>query len=357
MSLSLLILVCAVLFKSPGAASFTSPLVPSCGTCRGTALPLPTRLLADVNDATEESVEEEIVAEDESPNKRVIQRERHTLFVGNLPFVTSDAELRDLFSQHGTVELVSIPINKENGKARGFAFVDMSSQEEVQAAIENLSGTDVGGRSIRVSESLPKDQAKKQVKVVDEGAQKIYVGNFPFDATEEDVKELYSKYGNVRDVYFPKKRDTGEPRGFAFVTLDEEVAEKAIEETNGMDFMGRPLVVSLPLPPGERGARRQPRQKLYIGNLSFYTVPDTLRELFEEFGPVHDCYMPEDPDTGGSRGFGFVTMDKDAAMAAVDATDGCELDGRPIRVNEAQPKGSFVPRRNEEDEWNDEGDY
>ena len=92
------------------------------------------------------------------------------------------------------------------------------------------------------------------------------------------------------------------------------------------------------------------RQKLYIGNLSFYTLPDTLRELFEEFGEVHDCYLPEDPETGGSRGFGFVTLDKEAADEAIRATDGCELDGRMIRVNAAQPKGSFQNTSNDEGE-------
>lgn len=100
------------------------------------------------------------------------------------------------------------------------------------------------------------------------------------------------------------------------------------------------------------------RQKLYIGNLSFYTVPDTLHELFEEFGDVHDCYMPEDPETGGSRGFGFVTIDKEDAEAAIRATDGCELDGRIIRVNEAQPKGSFQNKNTDDDDDDDgSGDF
>lgn len=89
-------------------------------------------------------------------------------------------------------------------------------------------------------------------------------------------------------------------------------------------------------------------------------MPDTLRELFEEFGEVHDCYMPEDPETGGSRGFGFVTLDKEVSEAAIDATNGCELDGRIIRVNEAQPKGAVVNRNNDDEEddgdWSDEGD-
>ena len=93
------------------------------------------------------------------------------------------------------------------------------------------------------------------------------------------------------------------------------------------------------------------RTKLYVGNLSFYTVAETLAELFEEFGTVHDCYLPEDPTTGSSRGFGFVTMDKENAQAAIDETDGCELDGRIIRVNEALPRGAVKPTYD-----NDEGD-
>jgi RNA recognition motif-containing protein len=75
---------------------------------------------------------------------------------------TKDEDLRDLFSQSGTVELVSIPVNKETGKARGFAFVDMSSPEECDKAIENFGGSSFNGRVIRVTKSLPKDEAKKQ---------------------------------------------------------------------------------------------------------------------------------------------------------------------------------------------------
>lgn len=79
-----------------------------------------------------------------------------------------------------------------------------------------------------------------------------------------------------------------------------------------------------------------------------------MAELFEEFGTVHDCYLPEDPSTGSSRGFGFVTMDAENAQAAINETDGCELDGRIIRVNEAQPRGSPKPNYNKN---NDDGEF
>jgi nucleolin len=86
---------------------------------------------------------------------------------------------------------------------------------------------------------------------------------------------------------------------------------------------------------------------LYIGNLSWGTEEGALRELFEEYGKVIDCYIPVDRETGQHRGFAFVTMDPDDALRAADETDGYELDGRILRVNEAQPKGGFNRSYNE----------
>jgi cold-inducible RNA-binding protein len=86
---------------------------------------------------------------------------------------------------------------------------------------------------------------------------------------------------------------------------------------------------------------------LYVGNLSWGTEEGALRELFEEYGTVVDCYIPVDRETGQHRGFAFVTMEPDDALRAADETDGYELDGRILRVNEAQPKGGFNRRSND----------
>lgn len=71
-----------------------------------------------------------------------------------------------MFAEYGTIELVSVPRRAETGQSRGFAFVDMASKEEVTKAIEGLNGSMVGGRTIRVAESLPKDQIKKSTTAV-----------------------------------------------------------------------------------------------------------------------------------------------------------------------------------------------
>ncbi|GAX22600.1 hypothetical protein FisN_14Hh233 [Fistulifera solaris] len=281
----------------------------------------------------------------------VSTEERFTIFVGNIPSDSTQEGLEALFSQHGSVSSVNVPTNRETGQVRGFAFVDMSTADGMQAAIDALNGEDFHGNELRVSESVPKDQLKKKDNknkgVVMEGYKKLYVGNLPYDIDRDELSEFFSTYGDLQDIYIPTNADTGSGRGFAFLTLKEEDANRAVSEANGKEFNGRPLVVNEPLQAGERPARptrnnnnnNSNNVKLYVGNLSFYTVRETLQEIFEEFGTVIDCYMPEDPETGGTRGFGFVTMSKDAADRAVAEIDGCEVDGRAIRVNVAQPKG------------------
>ena len=77
------------------------------------------------------------------------------IYVGNLPFSASEADVRALFSQHGTVESVSLPTDRETGRPRGFGFVEMS-QADAARAIQNLNGQDMGGRPLRVNEAQDK---------------------------------------------------------------------------------------------------------------------------------------------------------------------------------------------------------
>jgi RNA recognition motif-containing protein len=80
--------------------------------------------------------------------------------------------------------------------------------------------------------------------------------------------------------------------------------------------------------------------KIYVGNLSFNTDEDGLRNAFSEYGDVEEVAVITDRDTGRPRGFAFVTMPDSAARAAIEAMNGKELDGRTLNVNEAQAKTS-----------------
>lgn len=73
------------------------------------------------------------------------------LYVGNLPFSTTSADLEALFAQHGTVASAQVIIDRETGHSRGFGFVEMGSSEEAQKAISSLDGTDHDGRQLKVN--------------------------------------------------------------------------------------------------------------------------------------------------------------------------------------------------------------
>lgn len=79
--------------------------------------------------------------------------------------------------------------------------------------------------------------------------------------------------------------------------------------------------------------------RLYVGNLSFNTTADGVRTAFQQFGTVSDVHLVSDRETGRSRGFAFVTMGTtDEAAKAIEGMDGKTLDGRPLRVNEAEQR-------------------
>ena len=78
------------------------------------------------------------------------------LYVGNLPYTATEQDLQDLFSSAGTVETVNLMRDMATGRARGFAFVEMASDEDAQKAIDQLNDTDFGGRNLTVNEARPK---------------------------------------------------------------------------------------------------------------------------------------------------------------------------------------------------------
>jgi RNA recognition motif-containing protein len=81
-------------------------------------------------------------------------------------------------------------------------------------------------------------------------------------------------------------------------------------------------------------------KRLYVGNLPFSATDQELRDLFEKHGEVTSVNVITDRETGRSRGFGFVEMEASAADSAMEALDGHDMDGRPLRVNEARERGS-----------------
>eukprot|EP01083_Nonionella_stella_P106761 308387_1 len=182
----------------------------------------------------------------------------------------------------------------------------------------------------------------------------LYVGNLDYNTTEDDIREAFSPFGNIIKIFMPTDRETGRPRGFGFVEYDNRKdAEAAIAKMDSATLGSRNLRVNESKPRVERpagggfngaggggfNASGSADVKLYVGNLSYNTTEESLRESFAQSGEVTDCSLVTDRETGRPRGFGFITMPSADAQKAIQALNGQELDGRTLTVNEAQPPG------------------
>ena len=79
------------------------------------------------------------------------------LYVGNLGYGVTDAELQEMFGAHGTVQSAQVIMDRDTGRSKGFGFVEMGSDQEAQAAIAALNGKESGGRTLTVNEARPKE--------------------------------------------------------------------------------------------------------------------------------------------------------------------------------------------------------
>lgn len=86
----------------------------------------------------------------------------YKLFVGGLPFATTDEELSELFSAHGTVSYAKVITDRDTGRSKGFGFVEFENDDEGKAAEKAMNGTEINGRSITVNEARPREERPRR---------------------------------------------------------------------------------------------------------------------------------------------------------------------------------------------------
>ncbi|KAG2241801.1 hypothetical protein Bca52824_096356 [Brassica carinata] len=196
---------------------------------------------------------------------------------------------------------------------------------------------------------------------------KLFVGNLPFNVDSAQLAQLFESAGNVEMVEVIYDKVTGRSRGFGFVTMSSvSEVEAAAQQFNGYELDGRPLRVNAGPPPPKRedSFSRGPRSsfgssgsgygggggggagsgnRVYVGNLSWGVDDMALESLFGEQGKVAEARVIYDRDSGRSKGFGFVTYNSaQEVQNAIRNLNGADLDGRQIRVSEAEAR---PPRR------------
>jgi RNA recognition motif-containing protein/exosome complex RNA-binding protein Csl4 len=171
---------------------------------------------------------------------------------------------------------------------------------------------------------------------------KLFVGGISRGVSTDQLKEAFAVHGKINDAIVMVDKDTGNNRGFGFVTFDsKEDSEKAISAMHKADFHGQRLTVN-DADAGKKGGRDRPARpagtRIYVGGLPWSMSDDGLKTLFANHGEVVDCKVISDRSTGRSKGFGFVTMKDADAKTAVSELDSYKIEGRTLKVQIATDK-------------------
>jgi RNA recognition motif-containing protein len=163
------------------------------------------------------------------------------IHVGNLPAPTTEHELSSLFERVGRVGFVRLMRDRETGRPKGFGFIEMGDGEAEQA-IQQLNGVDLHGHALSVTAARPRPESSASRGIA---PSRLFVGNLPFDAIGVELQALFSSVGPVSSVFLPVDRESGKPRGFAFVDFSDRAhAQEAVGRFHQQPFKGRALVVN-----------------------------------------------------------------------------------------------------------------
>ncbi|GMH09882.1 hypothetical protein Nepgr_011723 [Nepenthes gracilis] len=271
------------------------------------------------------------------------------VFVKNLCDSTDSMKLQQMFAKFGNILSCKV-VTTEDGRNKGYGFVQFVSEDSASSAIEKLNGTTVGGKQIYVGKFMRKSD--RVLTNADVKYTNLYIKNLDSDITEEVLQEKFSQFGNIISLVITKE-ENGASKGFGFVNYDDpDHAKQALEAMNGSQLGSKSLYVARAQKKAERQQilRRKFEEKrneqimkfmgsnVYIKNIKDDVNDLELRELFSQCGSITSAKLMRD-DKGISKGFGFVCYSTpDEASKAVSTFDGYMFHQKPLYVAIAQRK-------------------
>ena len=193
-------------------------------------------------------------------------------------------------------------------------------------------------------------------KPEDGSTKTIFVGNLSWAVDNDRLSQEFADCGEVISARVQLDRNTGKSRGFGYVTFaTTEAVNAAVALSGTKEIDGRTLNLDKSTDNGANKEKRAqvfgdvrsaPSKVLFVGNLSWNTVEDTLWEAFSDYGEVTSVRIPTDRESGRPKGYGYIEFSAaDSAQKAIDAMSGKELDGRLIRLDFTQPRDANSPGR------------
>ncbi|XP_038905827.1 polyadenylate-binding protein 7 [Benincasa hispida] len=271
------------------------------------------------------------------------------VFVKNLSDSINSLGLQELFKKFGNV-LSSKVATSDDGKSKGYGFVQFESEDSANAAIESLNGFTIGDKQIYVGKFVRKSDrvlANADVKYTN-----LYVKNLDPEIGEEHLQEKFSEFGKISSMIVSRD-ENGVSRGFGFINFDNpDDAKRALETLNGSQLGSKVIYIARAQKKTEREEvlRRHYEEKckeqvlkykgsnVYVKNIDDGVTDEELRERFSQFGTITSSKLMRD-DKGINKGFGFVCFSNpDEAKRAVNTLQGCMFHGKPLYLAIAQRK-------------------
>ncbi|OAY78553.1 Polyadenylate-binding protein 2, partial [Ananas comosus] len=257
-----------------------------------------------------------------------------SLYVGDLEFNVTDAQLFDLFNQVGPVVSVRVCRDVNSRRSLGYAYVNFSNPVDAARAMEVLNFTPLNGKSIRIMYSNRDPTLRKS------GAANIFIKNLDKSIDNKALHDTFSSFGNILSCKVAMD-PFGQSKGYGFVQFDhEEAAQNAINKLNGMLLNDKKVYVGPFLRKQEREnySGSSKFNNVFVKNLSESTTEENLKEIFGKFGEITSVVVMREGD-GKSRCFGFVNFENpDDAAQAVQELNGKKFDDKEWYVGKAQKK-------------------
>ncbi|XP_059646780.1 polyadenylate-binding protein 7-like [Cornus florida] len=271
------------------------------------------------------------------------------VFVKNISESIDNGKLQEMFQKYGNILSCKI-VMSEDGKSKGYGFVQFESEESATDAIEKLNGSTAEGKQMYVGKFVKKND--RVLPSPDAKFTNLYMKNLDPDVSEELLRGKFSEFGKVLSLIVSKD-ENGASKGFGFVNFDSpDDARRAMEAMNESQLGSKVLYVARAQKKAEREQilRHQFEEKrkeqilkyqgsnIYVKNIDDAVTDDELREHFSQCGTITSAKLMLD-DKGVSKGFGFVCFSTpEEANEAVNTFHGYMFHQKPLYVAIAQRK-------------------
>jgi len=167
----------------------------------------------------------------------------------------------------------------------------------------------------------------------EEDAGKMFVGGLSWDTSKKDLKDYFSKFGEVTDCTIKMDQQTGRSRGFGFILFKEAASVDKVLEQKEHRLDGRQID-----PKKAMAMKKEPVKKIFVGGLNPDTDKEVIQEYFGTFGEIETIELPQDPKTEKRRGFVFITYKEENPVKKVLEKKFHNVSGSKCEIKIAQPK-------------------